>query len=1047
MAGIGILPVPALAQQAWDPDGSAGVQGGDGTWDAATANWTSDGGTTNQAWSPGGSGAFGETGSTVSVSGTQAFDSLTFSTDGYVLTGGALAIDGAPSSIGVTNSGESVVIGSVIQDGTGNSLNKTGAGLLTLSGANSYTGTTTVSAGILSVTGSLASTTLNVDTGGSLRVDGAAISDSAAVTVDAGGTLDLTGSETIGSLAGSGTVTLDANTLTTGGNNATTSFSGGISGVGGLTKTGGGTLTLSGANGYTGTTTVSDGTLNVSGSLTSNTVNVGSVGTLRVQGASISDAAAVTVDGTMDLTNSETIGSLAGGGNVTLNAYTLTAGGNNASTTFSNVISGTGGLTKTGGGTLLLSGGSTYTGTTTVSAGTLEVTGSLASDTLNVSSGGTLRVFTPSISNMAEITVSAGGTLDLTGSGGAIGSLAGDGSVTLNANTLTTGGNNATTSFSGGISGTGGLTKTGTGMLTLSGLNTYTGATSLGAGTLRLGASERIADGSDLTLSGGIFDLQGFDETVASLLATGGTIDLDDGTIGDSLVVNGSFSLQSGATLSINVDHLNQSDTVSVNGTVTLGGALSVAALPPDTAYSGASPVLQYTVIQNDAADAVSGTFSGVTTNFAFLAPTVDYAAGDGNDVILMLQNLSAIPDFAPFATTPNQSAVALSLADFDYSGGDGPVVLNAFNTLLNSQVPGVLNQVGGSALLAPSYLGGTGFGSFLQVITGRAGRGGLPSQSDGLIGNAFAEAGSADGRRIERAFGFADAAAARDQPVVAYWAAGHGDYYRVGSDGTAPGMKTAGGGIVFGAERAIEGAGLLGIAVGYSRHGFSTSGVGGTSTADTFSAGLYSRVGATDPTAGGFGLTAAAGLALHQYDTSRTISFGGLSRTASADYDGFSFGGEAIARYGLPVAADGWVAAPFAGLGYRHTRNDSFSESGAGSLDLSSSGSSYKHLTTTLGLEVAGHYRGDNAIVVPKASVSWRHEFLDTGTSSSFWLAGSPTQFTMVSAQEGRDKAVAAASLDFEFATDNAIKLAADVALSKSTTQFGAYAAFSSAF
>ena len=665
---------------------------------------------------------------------------------------------------------------------------------------------------------------------------------------------------------------------------------------------------------------------------------------------------------------------------------------------------------------------------------------------MNVDAGGTLRVDGAAISDSAAVTVFAGGTLDLTGSE-TIGSLAGSGTVTLDANTLTTGGNNATTSFSGGISGTGGLTKTGTGMFTLSGLNTYTGATSLSAGTLRLGASERIADGSDLTLSGGIFDLQGFDETVASLLATGGTIDLDDGTIGDSLVVNGSFTLQSGATLSINVDHLNQSDTVSVNGTVTLGGALSVAALPPDTAYSGASPNLQYTVIQNDAGDAVTGTFSGVTTNFAFLVPTVDYAAGDGNDVILMLQNLSAIPDFTPFATTPNQAAVALSLADFDYAGGDGPAVLNAFNTLLNSQVPGVLDQVGGFALLAPAYLGGTAFGSFLQVMTGRSGRGGLSSQPKGLVGNAFAEAGRAGDRRIERAFGFADAPPPRDEPLVAYWAAGHGDFYRVDPDGTAPGMESAGGGIVFGAERTVEGAGLFGIAVGYSRHGFSTSGIGGTSTADAFSAGLYSRIGATEPTAKGFGLTGAAGLALHQYDTSRTISFGGLSRTASADYDGFSFGGEAIARYGLSVTADGWVAAPFAGLGYRHTRNDSFTESGAGSLDLSSSGSSYEHLTTTLGLEVAGYYRGDNAIVVPKASVAWRHEFLDTGISNTFALAGSPTQFTMVSAQEGRDKAVAAAGLDVEFGDDRTLQLAADVALSGSTTQFGAHAAFSSAF
>jgi autotransporter-associated beta strand protein len=75
----------------------------------------------------------------------------------------------------------------------------------------------------------------------------------------------------------------------------------------------------------------------------------------------------------------ETIGSLAGGGvtggNVTLGAATLTAGGNNTSTTYSGTLSGTGGLVKAGTGTLILAGANTYSGDTTVSAGTLGVAG------------------------------------------------------------------------------------------------------------------------------------------------------------------------------------------------------------------------------------------------------------------------------------------------------------------------------------------------------------------------------------------------------------------------------------------------------------------------------------------------------------------------------------------------------------------------------------------------------------------------------------------------------------------------------------------------
>ena len=100
---------------------------------------------------------------------------------------------------------------------------------MTLSGANDYTGTTTVNAGVLSVTGSVASSVVTVNTGAGLTVDGAALSDTAAVTLNGTGNLTLTGSETIGSLAsasGTSTVTLGANTLTTGGDNTSTGFAG-----------------------------------------------------------------------------------------------------------------------------------------------------------------------------------------------------------------------------------------------------------------------------------------------------------------------------------------------------------------------------------------------------------------------------------------------------------------------------------------------------------------------------------------------------------------------------------------------------------------------------------------------------------------------------------------------------------------------------------------------------------------------------------------------------------------------------------------------------
>ena len=192
-----------------------------------------------------------------------------------------------------------------------------------------------------------------------------------AITVNTPGILDLGGfNQTIGSLAGSGTVTnsgvVSPATLTGGGDNTSTLFSGIIqngTSTTALTKAGSGTLTLSGANTYSGATAINAGTL--AGGATN----------------ALSGSSAFTVAGGafLDLGGfDQTIGSLAGSGTVTNSGVaspaTLTGGGDNTSTLFSGIIqngTSTTALTKTGSGTLTLSGANTYSGATAINAGTL----------------------------------------------------------------------------------------------------------------------------------------------------------------------------------------------------------------------------------------------------------------------------------------------------------------------------------------------------------------------------------------------------------------------------------------------------------------------------------------------------------------------------------------------------------------------------------------------------------------------------------------------------------------------------------------------------
>jgi fibronectin-binding autotransporter adhesin len=203
-------------------------------------------------------------------------------------------------------------------------------------------------------------------------------------------------------------------------------FGGVISGTGSLSQLGAGTLILTGVNSYSGATTIAAGTLALAGA------------------GSIASSSGVADNGTFDIsgtTSGGSIATLSGSGGVTLGSKTLTL--TNQSSTFAGVIGGAGGLTLTGAGTETLTGTNTYTGGTTIGAGTLQI-----------------------------------------GNGDTTGSIVGN--VVDNAALAFDRSDNV--SYGGVVSGTGSLTQWGAGTLTLIGTNTYSGGTTISAGTLQIGA-------------------------------------------------------------------------------------------------------------------------------------------------------------------------------------------------------------------------------------------------------------------------------------------------------------------------------------------------------------------------------------------------------------------------------------------------------------------------------------------------------------------------------------------------------------------------------
>ncbi len=444
--------------------------------------------------------------------------------------------------------------------GSGNVV-KSGADTLTLSGSNSYTGGTTISGGTLVAsnvealgTGDVTNNaTLELNTGGDFINN---IGGTGRVEKSGDDTLTLSGSNTYtgGTPINGGTlVTSNVESLGTGDvtDNATLAlntggtFDNAISGSGQVVKSGDETLTLSGTNSYTGGTTISGGTLvatNVealgSGDVTDDaTLELNTGGTfdnaisgsgqvvksgdkmLTLSGANSYSGGTLISDGTLVASNVEALGT----GDVTNNAtLALNTGGD-----FTNNISGSGQVVKSGDDTLTLSGANSYTGGTTISGGTLVATNVDAlgtgdvtnSSTLELNTGGT---FDNAISGSGQVVKSGDETLTLSGSntytGGTL--ISGGTLVATNVDALGTGDvtDNATLELNTGgtfdnvISGSGQVVKSGDDTLTLSGANSYTGGTLISGGTLvatsveALGSGD-VTDNAVLELNtGGTFD-------------------------------------------------------------------------------------------------------------------------------------------------------------------------------------------------------------------------------------------------------------------------------------------------------------------------------------------------------------------------------------------------------------------------------------------------------------------------------------------------------------------------------------------------------------
>ncbi|HOI73282.1 MAG TPA: autotransporter domain-containing protein [Syntrophales bacterium] len=986
----------------------------------------------------GGTIRVGSDGNLGDASGGLTFGGGTLKVTNSFTTNRSVALDSGGGTF--DTNGNSLTL-SGVASGTG-SLHKSGDGTLTLTRANTYTGGTTVSTGTLALSGAgtlgdaTGSTTV---TGGTLDL-GTTTQTQAELRQSGGtvqnGTMNVTTYQMTG-----GTLSSDATV------SATSSFDmqagtvdGVLSGTGTLTKTGPGELTLSGTNTYTGGTNINEGTVGVS--------KDESLG--DASGALAFDGGTLKATGSFATGRSVTLGS--GGGTLDTDGHDVTITGD---------ISGAGSLAKEDGGRLILTGTNTYTGGTSINGGTVSVSrdenlgdesGALTfgGGTLDVTSGFTMNrsvtlsggggtidtngndlTINGDISGTGSLTKEDGGRLVLTGTntytgGTAVngGILQGDaaslqGDITNNSQVIFD--QESTGMYAGSMSGTGSLTKDGDGTLVLAGVNTYTGGTSVNRGALAVEGSITgdLAVGVSGTLMG--------NGTITGNTVISGT--LAPGNSIGTLTIAGDYTHNMDAVYAVEVDAAGRSDRLVVTGTATLnGGTVSVLA--------GSGQYFMNTTYTILTAGTVLGTFDSVTSNLAFLTPSLSYDAA--NVYLLLTRNSTR---FADVALTRNQFAVASALdRGTPSAAGDMATVYNSLLGLSAVGARRAYNQMGGLSHASLTEATFFSFNRYAGVLSGRMdgfGKGGSPLAGSGNVLLAFREdAGSDAGNILLAAWKSARSENTKendgDGSPWGLWAKGYGNLGERRGDDIPTKYDYRGGGLIVGFDRTVSKTLLLGASIGYSRTTVNMKDLKDNIRVAGYQWALYAAYD-MDP----WYVQGLVAYGYNRYDTARNIVFGAIARTAHAGYGGHSLGsyGEAGYRYQI----GGVSVIPMVSLQAGSLWRNAFTETDAGALDLAVDGDRMSSLTGSLGIGLKKEFRMESSSITPEIRVRWRREFVNGDYTIDASFAGDPVSTFSVRGDRGRrDSAAIGFGLSWEIDEHFRLALSYDAIWSGDSTEHG---------
>ncbi len=639
-------------------------------------------------------------------------------------------------------------------------------------------------------------------------------------------------------------------------------------------------------------------------------------------------------------------GDFGGGGGASLGDFSQGDGGDGGfgggggGSTSSSVPGGTGGFGAGNGGTNNVggSGGSGYGGA------------------VFVRQGGTLTIINSEVANNS-VTAGAGGA------GGTGGTTAGAGMYVhtgVTANVEITGTNSVT--YADQISGAGGLQKTGTGTLILSGTNNYTGTTAANAGDLIINGSVTSEVTSD---NSGIVGGTG---TIGSLINNNWVA--PGNSIGTLNVTNG-YTQSNAGTIAVEINDGGNvagtnNDLLAVTGAADLAGAVAVYAAPGT--YTGGT---QYTFLT---AGSITGTFDSISDDLAFFTAQLGYTSTSAYFTLI-----ADSTDFEAIGQTVNQKAVGKYLDD-NSQGATGAfqALIDDLQMMSNSQVRAALEQMSGDIYGTTQQMGVQNTTLILHTIAQQ-----LQPQSfrNGANYDGWAQEDTVSklseaeivqvSYQPDGSMSFSRAPSrSRTTWAVGYGLGGHAD-----SDGNAGSLDYGMGGAIVGFDAYWNANHRIGLYGGYVGTGLQTTNASGTNDITGGQIGAY-LTGLNDI----HYYTVISGFQFDGYESERYINAGGLNLTAQGDYDGWQ-GFAYLERGFILHETERFSTQPFAALQYVHVRQNGFTETGAGAANLSVDGLDDDSLRSLVGVRTQVRTVPSRAKITPEFRAVWVHEFLDVNS------------------------------------------------------------------